>query len=199
MSGSGSTNPEPPNFEPPPGAPDPPEALPSPGPTRILAVDWGLRRIGLAIGNRKDGLAVRLAIVDLKPGHAERPDPVREVARYAVDEGADTLLIGLPLDGNGAEGPGVRRIRDFGRQLAEATGLPVVWVDEHLTSVEAEEAARRAGWTPRSKKPLDDLAAALLLQGYFDDERARLARARIDENLDTGDDGSSPGTPEEEL
>jgi putative Holliday junction resolvase len=163
---------------------------------RILAVDWGERRIGLAVGNRRDGLAVRLAIVDRKPGHARRPDPVAEVARHADAEGAEALLIGLPLDGTGAEGPGVRRIRAFGEALATATGLPILWVDEHLTSVEAEEAARRAGWTPRSKKPLDDLAAAVLLQGYFDDERARAARARLDENSSPGDENRD--TPDEE-
>jgi putative Holliday junction resolvase len=110
---------------------------------------------------------------------------VAEVARYAEAEGAEALLVGLPLDGTGAEGPGVRRIRAFGERLAEVTGLPIFWVDEHLTSVEAEEAARRAGWNPRSKKPLDDLAAALLLQGYFDDERARAARAGLSEESPT--------------
>lgn len=193
MSGSRSTNPERP-----PGADDRSADATegaSNAPNRILAIDWGERRIGLAVGNRRDGLAVRLAIIDLKPGHARRPDPVLEVARHADEEGAEALLVGLPLDATGSEGPGVRRIRAFGEQVAAATGLPVFWVDEHLTSVEAEETARRVGWTPRSKQPLDDLAAALLLQGWFDDERARAARARLDDTGNTGDE--SPGTGDE--
>ena len=126
-------------------------------------------------------MASRLAIVDVDPGPEGERRALDAIARHAADEGAGRLLVGLPLDMNGFEGKSAARARRFGERLAERTGLPVTFADERLTSEEAEAAARQTGWTPKSGKPIDDIAAALLLQGWLDDERARAARAALDE------------------
>jgi len=147
---------------------------------RILAVDPGTKRLGLAVGSVTQGLASRLAVIPIDPGLAGIERAIDAVVRHALEEDATRLLVGLPLHLDGREGKEARAARRFGLRLAEATGLPVEYADERLTSEAAMEEARKTGWTPKSRKPIDDLAAALLLQGWLDDARARAARQRLD-------------------
>lgn len=82
------------------------------------------------------------------------------------------LVVGLPLTLEGGESDWTRAVRAFGERLARRTGLPVHWVDERLTSVEAEEAVRASG-LPRSKREqkarIDRAAAMLILQRFLDE------------------------------
>ncbi|HEX7880493.1 MAG TPA: Holliday junction resolvase RuvX [Candidatus Eisenbacteria bacterium] len=149
---------------------------------RILAVDPGTKRIGLAVASVTQGMASRLAVLDVQPGASGLERAVRAVARHAAEEEATRILVGLPLHLDGREGKEARAARRLGLALAEATGLPVDFADERLTSEAAIEEARKSGWTPKSKKPIDDLAAALLLQGWLDDASARAARQRLNES-----------------
>jgi putative Holliday junction resolvase len=155
--------------------------LTTPSDDRILAVDPGTKRLGLAVAHRELGLASRLAVVTIDPGSAGLERAIATVARHAADEGATRLLVGLPLHLDGREGKEARAARRLGQRLAALTGLPVDFADERLTSEAAMAEARKTGWTPRSGRPIDDLAAALLLQGWLDDARARRARRDLDD------------------
>jgi len=153
-----------------PGSTNPPEE-------RILAVDYGSRRIGLALGSTRDRVAVTLATVRLE-GKGTVEEAVGKVAALARGEDVTRLLIGLPLNMDGSVGPAARRARAFGERLARTTGLPAAFLDERLTSEAARDLARMSSGGKRIKKPIDDLAAVVLLQGWFDDEAARDARKR---------------------
>jgi putative holliday junction resolvase len=143
---------------------------------RFLAVDYGTRRIGLAVGSGRDGIAVTLGTLEVSP----EEEAIHRAAEAAREEGATRLMVGLPLNMNGTEGESARLARAFGDRLAAATGLPVIFVDERLTTEAAREAARNASGGRRVSKPVDDLAAAILLQGWFDEEAARRARGSLE-------------------
>ncbi len=145
---------------------------------RILAVDGGTRRVGLALGHRGLGLATPHSVIERNPGAAGLVDLVRRVADLAAEEDVDRIVVGLPLNMDGSEGPAARAARELGRALEGATGRPVTMVDERLTSEAAQERARASGWTPRSGRPIDDVAAAVLLESWFLDERTGAAAAR---------------------
>ena len=152
----------------------------TPSDLRFLAIDPGTKRIGLAIGGFDSGLASRLTVLHLAPGSTVQAEAIEAIARHVEEEGATRLLIGLPLNMDGTEGKESTRVRRFGDLVAARTGLVPVYVDERLTSENAEAVARQTGWTKKSGKPIDDLAAALLLQGFLDECRAREARAALD-------------------
>ncbi|MDR3117617.1 MAG: Holliday junction resolvase RuvX [Puniceicoccales bacterium] len=138
---------------------------------RYLAIDYGSRRTGLALGEDEPGVAVPIAPILGAPWIAlERTIRTRRV---------DAVVLGHPLGPDGQEGSWARRVRDFGRQLEERFGLPVHLSDEHLTSwaVEREMAmrVREAGLAQlrrqRRSGLADSRAAALLLQEFLDGRR----------------------------
>lgn len=154
---------------------------------RILAIDYGTRRIGLAIGTTRDGLAVSAGIIAVDPGNPA--GVVEAVALRAELEDANRLLLGLPLNMDGTEGPAARQARAFGRSLVERIGLPLDFLDERLTSeaardrvrqAETDSGRRRRGRLRGTRRGIDDLAAVLLLQGWFDEAAARRERLRWD-------------------
>lgn len=131
----------------------------------MLAFDFGTRRIGVALGESLLGSARPLTTID-----AEAND-----ARFATIAGLinewqpSRLVVGLPLSLDGEEHEMSARSRRFARQLEGRFGLPVVLVDERLSSALAEErlASQGQDWKAR-KKTLDAEAAAIILQSYFD-------------------------------
>jgi putative Holliday junction resolvase len=141
---------------------------------RALGVDFGERRIGLAISDPAGSYALPWKVV------ARRDDrsAAEEIAALAAAEGVDLLVVGCPRrPADGAEGPAARRARRFGERLGRVTGLPVEWVDEALTSREAGErlaAGGRRGDRDRRDSRIDALAAQILLQDALD-RRARAA------------------------
>lgn len=153
---------------------------------RILAVDGGSRRVGLAVGSRATGFATPLAVLDRRSGPAGLADILAAIARAAEDEGVGRILIGLPLNMDGTEGPAAAEARSLGVEVERSSGRPVVLVDERLTSEAAIERARRSGWTPKSGRPIDHMAAAVLLEGWFADEAAREARGAANAARDGG-------------
>ena len=124
-------------------------------------------------------MATRLAVLDVTPGAAGEAMAIEAIARHALAEGATGLLIGLPLNMDGTEGKEAIRVRRFAGLVATRTGLSPLFCDERLTSEEAKVVARRNGWSSRSGKPIDDLAAALLLQGFLDESRAERTREAL--------------------
>jgi putative Holliday junction resolvase len=129
---------------------------------RWLAIDYGERRIGLAVSDPTGTIASPVGVLVRRPG--KRP-PVAELARQAADLGATGIVLGLPLDGNGEETPRSAEVRSIGAKLEDRTGLPVRYVDERYTSAAALRAIRDMGGSTKGRKgDVDALAATVLLQ-----------------------------------
>src|SRR5262249_9426701 len=129
---------------------------------RLLAVDYGERRIGLAISDPSGTIASPAGVIVRRPG--KRP-PVAEIVRRAEALEAKGFVVGLPLDGNGDDTPRSREVRSVAEALGKRTGLPVELVDERYTTAAALRAIREMRGTTRDRKgDVDALAATVLLQ-----------------------------------
>ncbi len=140
---------------------------------RILGLDIGERRIGVAISDPDCRLAVPLRVLECR-GRATDTQTIIDLAKT---EGAETLVVGHPVTLAGGKSPQTRLVEEFAERLAKATTIPVELWDERLTSVQAERSpsrpkSRRAKSKRRPRTSNDDLAAALILQGYLDRRRA---------------------------
>jgi putative Holliday junction resolvase len=132
---------------------------------RSLGIDFGEKRIGLAISDPAGRLAVPLATLKRRNDRSA----VRQIAEIAHREGVGRLVLGEPVGLDGERGEAAERVRRFGRKLAEVAGLPLELIDEALTTVEAAERLRQAGIDPRRQpERLDALAAQILLQDALD-------------------------------
>lgn len=135
------------------------------GRTRLLGVDYGQVRVGLAISDAGRMIASPLTTY-ARRGAEEDAAWFRELAER---EEVGAIVVGLPVHLDGREGQKALEARAFGRRLAEATGLPVVFWDERFTTVEAEGYLAAAGLTrQRRKARRDRVAAQILLQAYLD-------------------------------
>lgn len=129
---------------------------------RWMAIDWGERRIGLAISDPAGIIASPAGVIVRRAG--KRP-PVAELVRRAEALEARGVVMGLPLDGNGDETPRSTECRRVAAELARRTSLPVALVDERYTTAAALRGVREAGGKTRDRKDdVDALAAAMLLQ-----------------------------------
>lgn len=126
---------------------------------RILAVDHGTARAGCAICDPTETIARPLGVVE--------PPAPGAVAAVAVDEGADLVVVGLPVSLAGEEGGQAEQARRFRDALAELVDVPVVTYDERLTTRLARDSAREG-----ARAPADALAAAHLLDSYLARRRA---------------------------
>jgi putative Holliday junction resolvase len=138
---------------------------------RIAAVDYGRRRIGLAIC---DPLGITVRGLDTVVRGPDLQEAARQVAATLKEEGAERVLLGLPLHASGEESDMSREARAFGVHLAAALApeltSPLDFVDETLTTWEAEEAIRARGIPLRRAKKeglLDQAAARCLLQAWL--------------------------------
>lgn len=142
---------------------------------RVLAIDVGLRRIGLAISDRSRTLARPLMTLMVQPGTAV--DRVaHEIAQIAEEEdGLAEIVIGLPVRLDGSASDQTARVAAFIAALKQRTGIPIRTADERLTSREAESrlAVEERDWRKR-KERLDAAAAAVFLQEYLDRRSANL-------------------------
>ncbi|MGH2456556.1 MAG: Holliday junction resolvase RuvX [Candidatus Limnocylindria bacterium] len=133
--------------------------------SRLVGVDHGSRRIGLAVGDTETGLAFARPALRRRNADAD----VAAIGQLARTEGAERIVLGLPRNMDGSEGPQAAAARAFGERLAAAIGLAVVYVDERLSSWEAGERLAAAGRRPRrASGELDSAAARLILQEYLD-------------------------------
>ena len=132
-------------------------------PGRLLGVDFGERRIGIAVSEGR--IAVPLTIVQ----HVDRQRDLDRIATLAKEHGAEQIVVGLPLLASGDEGDQARRSRRFGDGLARLSGIPVRYHDERLSSFRAEDARRGiSSKRARTEQPIDDVAATMILQSYID-------------------------------
>lgn len=135
----------------------------------VLAFDFGLQRIGVAMGERMIGSARALETI-AAPDNDSR---FKAIARLIQEWQPDTLVVGLPLSLDGTAHDMTARAKRFANQLSGRFRLPVVLADERLSSVEAEEGLKARGldWKKR-KQQLDAQAARVILQGYFENPLA---------------------------
>lgn len=142
--------------------------------SRIIALDHGSRRIGVAVGDTETGMA--FARPALQRSNEERDLAV--IGELCATEGADLIIIGLPLNMDGSEGEQAAVARAFGDRL-RGIGLAVAHEDERLTSWEAGEQLAEAGRRARrGSGELDSTAARVILQQYLD---ARRRSERLEE------------------
>lgn len=141
-------------------------SFPPPGASgTVLAFDFGLQRIGVAVGERLLGTGRPLETISA----ADNDTRFSAIARLIEEWQPGTLVVGLPLALDGSEHDMSARARRFANQLAGRFRLPVSLADERLSSVEAEEELRGRGldWKQR-KRLLDAQAARVILEGYFE-------------------------------
>ncbi|MFW5950777.1 MAG: Holliday junction resolvase RuvX [Gemmatimonadota bacterium] len=136
---------------------------------RVLGIDYGERRVGLALSDPTATIASPLPTLTRRKG--KRP-PIAPVARIAEEHGVAGIVLGLPLTLEGEDSDWTREVRDFGEALAERTGLPVALQDERMTSARAERTVRRSLGLSKEKRKekgrIDAAAAVLILQAYLD-------------------------------
>lgn len=132
--------------------------------TRLIGLDHGTRRIGVAIGDTETGMAfAREAIHRRSLDH-----DLALVGELCTTEGVERVVIGLPLNMDGSEGPQAELVRAFGDRLADI-GLAVDYEDERLSSWEAVERLTTSGKRPaRRSGEVDSTAARVILQQYLD-------------------------------
>jgi putative pre-16S rRNA nuclease len=136
---------------------------------RVLALDLGKRRIGLALSDELGLTAQGLETL-------ERTNIRQDLARLselAAGNNVSRIVIGNPLLMDGREGRQAEHAREFGARVEAATGLPVEFWDERLTTVEAQRVLRQSGiGIEKRARAVDRLAAVILLESYLDSQRS---------------------------
>ena len=134
----------------------------APGEQRVLAVDWGEKRVGLAISDTRRVIASPAGFIIRRPG---KRAPIAKLIAKAEELGASSFVLGLPLDGNGDETPRTVEVRHVADELRKRTGMPVELVDERYTTAAARRAVRTLGGKPEDRPgDIDALSATVLLQ-----------------------------------
>jgi putative Holliday junction resolvase len=137
---------------------------------RVLAVDFGERRIGIAVSDESGEVVLPVGTIT----RTSDAQAAREVAGAAREREVGRIVVGHPLGRDREEGPIARRARNFARRLSEASGLPVSLHDEGLTSHAAEGNLAAAGVRRGRREALrDSEAAAVLLRDFLADAQAR--------------------------
>jgi putative Holliday junction resolvase len=132
---------------------------------RVLGIDLGSRRIGVAVS---DGLGLTAQPRTTIARHGGVRD-LDAIAAAAKEADADRIVLGLPIDPEGQEGPAAQRARVFADKLRAALGLPVELIDESFSTVEAEEVLLAADVSrAKRKQVIDKMAAAVILQRWLD-------------------------------
>src|SRR6266487_6007762 len=132
---------------------------------RILAIDHGTKRMGIAISDDLGMIAQPLEFIPAEP-FAELLNRLKEIIRAKQVE---LILVGMPRNMNGSYGPAASKVQEFVAALKEAVTVPIQTVDERLTSVQAHRLLTEAEVSGRQRKgKVDKSAAAVLLQGYLD-------------------------------
>lgn len=138
---------------------------------RILGLDFGSRTVGVAVS---DGLlltAQGVETIERKEENKLRKTAAR-IEELVKEYEVTTIVMGLPKNMNNTEGERVEKTKAFGEMLERRTGLPVVYWDERLTTVAAEQVLMESGVRRENRKAvIDKIAACFILQGYLDQIR----------------------------
>lgn len=136
---------------------------------RILGIDFGEARVGLAVSDPTCTIASPLPTLKRRKG--KRP-PIKAMEEIARNKGVEAVVMGLPLDERGEENEWTARVRAVGDELARRLEVPVYYQDERMTSARAERVVRTRLGLPRGererKERIDAAAAVLILQAWID-------------------------------
>ena len=132
---------------------------------RIIAVDYGDARTGVAVSDLTGTMAGET--LTIQEWNAQRL--AERLAFFAKERGAGTIVLGLPKNMDGTEGPRAEKARQFARMLESESGLPVVLWDERRSTIEAHAILHAAGKKEKKHRAhVDAVAASLLLESYLD-------------------------------
>ena len=135
---------------------------------RVLALDFGERRIGVALSDPTGMLASPLTTLT----RGRDGSDVGEVLRLAAENDVGEIVVGMPMSLSGRRGPQADRVTRFADALRRAADIPVLSADERYSTVQAERALRESGVEPsRERGRVDAAAAAVVLQSYLDAKR----------------------------
>ena len=152
-------------------------ASPDSAPSRVLAIDYGRKRIGLALSDELQLTAQPLAVMQ----RANRREDLRRLRDICRKQGVALILVGHPLHITGAAGEMADEAARFAARLRKELGIEVDLVDERLTSWEAAQMIAESGSSNRRKQEsLDDVAAAIFLREYLERHRSRLQSAPVE-------------------
>lgn len=136
------------------------------GAVRALGIDLGSKRIGIAVSDRTGTIASPLTVLQ-RSGSTRRDHEA--IAKLVVEEEAELLVVGLPLNMNGTAGPAAKAAVKEAEALATVVGVPVITFDERRTTVTADHALMEARIGAKARRQLvDKVAAAVLLQTWLD-------------------------------
>jgi len=138
-------------------------------PMRILAIDYGSTRIGVALGDPTGTLARPLPFLNAKAD----PKLAREIAELAVKEQAGMVILGLPRNMDGSSGEAADKVKVFAEELRKSLGAtPLKLIDERLSTVQASRQLQQSGKNARKQRDrIDSEAASVLLQSYLDSQQ----------------------------
>jgi len=132
---------------------------------KVLAFDIGEKRIGVASGDTSARIAFPVGVFET----ADLLSNSTVLQRLTEDHEPELLVVGLPISLNAQENQQVKRVKEVAESIAEQLGLPLVYQDERLTSVEAKRYFREAGYTEKEMRgKIDMIAASLILQAHLD-------------------------------
>jgi putative holliday junction resolvase len=140
---------------------------------RALGLDPGSKRIGVAVSDLSGTIASPLQVVQRS---RSKEHDLHEIARIAVDEGAEVIVVGLPINMDGSLGSAATAATGFARALATLVHVPVEMHDERRTTVTAERSMLDAGLDAvQRRQRVDKVAAAIMLQSWLDARAHRLS------------------------
>ncbi|ADV60975.1 Holliday junction resolvase YqgF [Isosphaera pallida ATCC 43644] len=135
----------------------------------ILALDHGLKRVGLAISDPGRSIASPLGRLERPGGEAGFTTEIQTLKRLVREHGVDRLVMGLPVHTSGRDSPQARAARQWGDRVAKELGLTIIYVDERYSTKHADELMREAGLSAaKRKRRVDSLAAVVILRDYLD-------------------------------
>ena len=132
--------------------------------TRIMGIDYGDARTGVAISDLLCSIVGSTTVVPSR----NREKALADIVRLAKENQVGEIVVGLPKNMDGTEGPRAELCREFAETLKEATGLPVAMWDERRTTVEAHNILSQHNYHGKKRKnTVDAVAASLILEGYL--------------------------------
>ncbi|MBC8379289.1 MAG: Holliday junction resolvase RuvX [Planctomycetes bacterium] len=131
---------------------------------RYLAIDHGQKRTGLAVSDASETLVSPHSVIETQSSI----ELLKRVLVVIDEEGISAVVIGMPFNMDGSEGPRAVQVREFAKKLADRVDIPIIFQDERLSSFEAEGLITSLELTRKKKKKrLDALAAAEILKAFF--------------------------------
>lgn len=141
---------------------------------RVIGLDFGTRTVGVALSDEAQIIAQPLVTIERKHA-AKLRRTYAQLERIIEEQNVGSIVLGFPKNMNNTEGERAEATRQFMNDLERRTGLPVILVDERLTTVEADRILEETGVAASARKAhIDKMAAAIILQSYLDKEKNKV-------------------------